>query len=387
MGNLLAGRPVLLGSVVSLIFTFSIGVQASSLHRFTPEENAAMADHNEKKASADFIRNLYGRFSTNTDAVVAPKKETLPVAEYDETGYLIISETTPLDTLDVKRQLVKNLPADMNVVIFTGVASKNALDAIVNSMSPYISADRIKAIYLPTGEKGFWARDGIPVPVWQLDHSGDRIFTVVDAKYYHKFEADKEVASYFGADLLKHDYYFEGGNYLANSRGDCVVIQNDRVAKMPDDVFQDMYGCKTLIRLPFLQNPKNIENGNEDGIGHVDERVKFVNDTTVLTDRIPYKEIMEKAGFKVIMLPAPTGIYETYVNSLIANGTVYIPVFNEASDAKAVQVYANLGLKTVPLNSKSLSNDGMGSIHCITMTYPKVPLHELAAAIGGTVIK
>jgi hypothetical protein len=387
MGSVFRGKLVLLGSVLSWIFLLSVRVEASSLHRFTPEENAAMVEHNEKTAATEFLKNLYGRFSTNTDSLASAKTETLPVAEYDDAGYLLISDLTPLDTLSLKRQLIKNLPTDMSVVVFTGSANKNALDSIITEMAPYISTDRIKAIYLPTGEKGFWARDGIPVPVWQVDLAGEKIFTVVDAKYYHQFEADQEVASYFGAALLKHNYYYEGGNYLANSRGDCVVIQNDRVAKMPDDIFEGMYGCKTLIRLPFLQNPKNVENGNEDGIGHVDERVKFVNDTTVLTDRVRYKEIMEKAGFNVIMLPAPTGIYETYVNSLMANGTVYIPVFNEATDAQAVRVYASLGLKTVPLNSKSLSNDGMGSIHCITMTYPKVPFHELAAAIGGTVIK
>jgi agmatine/peptidylarginine deiminase len=380
-------RNTIFGSFISLAMVFSTVAQAAPVHRFTPEENAKMSAHNESLAGAEFIKGLYGNIDSKTKAISVIKTETVPVAEYDEAGYLIISDQTPLNTLEVKHQLAKNLPANMTLVVFTGIRNKGVPASIVKGMAPYISADRIKAIYLPTGKNGFWARDGVPVPVWQVDNTGNKVFTVVDAKYYHEFEADKEVANYFGADLLKHDYYYEGGNYLANSKGDCVVIQNDRVVKMPDSVFEDMYGCKTLIRLPFLTNPKNTEYNNEDGIGHVDERVKFVNDTTVLTDRIRYRDILEKAGFKVIMLPAASGIYETYVNSLIANGVVYIPVFNEATDAAAVKVYADLGLKTVPLDSVALSNDGMGSIHCITMTYPKVPLAELAAAVGGTVIK
>jgi len=63
---------------------------------------------------------------------------------------------------------------------------------------------------------------------------------------------------------------------------------------------------------------------------------------------------------------------ETYANSLLINGTLFLPIFEQPNDKEAIRIYENLGLKVIPIETKKLSNQGSGSIHCITMTYPQL---------------
>jgi hypothetical protein len=198
----------------------------------------------------------------------------------------------------------------------------------------------------------------------------------VDARYYHKFEADEEVSQMFAAELIQHNYYHEGGNFLANNRGECLVVNNERAVKIPDEVFLNKYGCKKTIRFPHTK-----------GIGHIDETVKLINDDLAITDDKEYASILKKNGFTVQMVPRPKNGYETYVNSLYVNGTLFLPTFKQSRDAEAVALYESFGYKVVALDSRSLSNDGKGSIHCITMAYPPVEFNELLKAVNGQEVK
>jgi hypothetical protein len=346
---------------------------AAPRHGFTPEQSAQMAAANQKTAANHFLNGLFENLDSQAkEATVI----TIPYAEYSEAGYVIFSEDTDFNSDVVKKSIAKNLPEGMTLVVFTGNTSNNYQKSLFKEYAQYIESSRLKVIYLPSGSRGFWARDGIPVPVWQAKADGSYGFSVVDARYYHPFEADKEVSEFFGAGLLEHSYYYEGGNYAANAKGDCVVVDNERVIKMPDSVFSKNYGCKTLTRLPHTK-----------GIGHIDESVKFMNDTTVLVDDATYAKTLENKGFTVVRMVRPKNGYETYVNALVVNGTAFLPVFNQKTDIDAIEIYESFGLKVIPLNSSSLSNDGLGSIHCITMSYPPVPFNELLQHIGASAIQ
>lgn len=163
---------------------------------------------------------------------------------------------------------------------------------------------------------------------------------------------------------------------MANSKNECLVVNTQATSVVPDSVFLAHYGCRVLVRLPFVK-----------GIGHADESVKFIDDHTVLTDEKSYVPLLESKGFDVVMLPRPKLKYETYVNSLMINGVVYVPIFGRPSDQKALAVYRSMGFeKVIGLRSDTLSNRGMGSLHCITMTYPKVPMSELLHSMGGSLL-
>ncbi len=360
--------------LVSILLAPMFAQAAAPRHGFTPEQSAIMAQANGATAAQDiFFNNLL------TQPGIVKKDisvTTVPYAEYSEVGYVIFSDETEFNSGAAKKKIAQSLPADVTLVVFTGNTSESYQKSLFKEYSQYIESSRLKVVFLPGGGKGFWARDGIPVPVWKVDAAGEYQFNVVDARYYHNFEADDVVSDLFGAGLLKHNYYYEGGNYAANSKGDCIVVDNERVQKMPDSIFKQNYGCKTLVRLPHTK-----------GIGHIDESVKFMDDDTLLVDDADYAKTLKAKGWDVVKMVRPKNSYETYVNTLVVNGTAFMPSFNQKTDVDAIQLYESFGLKVVPLNSISLSNEGLGSIHCITMAYPKVGFNELLKHIGAEAIK
>ncbi len=299
-------------------------------------------------------------------------KKTAPFAEYLDAGYLIFSENEYLKSGVAKQTMALNLPQNMELVVYTSNSDLGHQRSLFKKYSKFIDPVRLKVINLnQPGRDGFWARDGVPVPVWDTELAISRL-ALVDAQYYHQFEPDEKVSQFFGAQLFKHQFQYEGGNYLANSKGQCIIVNNNRVKVMPDSVFSELYGCKSLTRLPHIK-----------GIGHVDESVKFINDHTVITDDDSYRVQLENIGLKVVMMPRPQNSYETYVNSLMVNGVVFVPTFGQVKDSVALDIYKSFGLKVVALDSSDLSNKGLGSIHCITMVYPPVSFNSLLQHINS----
>lgn len=358
--------------LIAALVAPSFSQAAAPKHGFTAAESAQMAKSNAAVAASDFVGGIFG-------SIIGNKQDTsatvVPWPEYDEVGYVIFSDDTDYNSGPAKKTMAKNLPEGVTLVVFTGNSSETYQKDLFKSYAEVIDPSRLKVIFLPGGGKGFWARDGIPVPVWKTSPAGME-FSVVDARYYHNFEADSEVSEFFNAPLLQHNYYYEGGNYAANSKGDCIVVDNARVVKMPDSVFNSKYGCKTLTRLPHTK-----------GIGHIDESVKFMDDDTLIVDDADYAKTLKDKGWDVVKMVRPKNGFETYVNTLVVNGIAFMPSFNQKTDIDAIQMYESFGLKVIPLNSISLSNNGMGSIHCITMAYPPVPFNELLKHIGAKDIK
>ncbi|HBE87915.1 MAG TPA: hypothetical protein DDW67_02085 [Elusimicrobia bacterium] len=291
-----------------------------------------------------------------------------PYADYEKTGYLIMSADFNFNSRQAKLLMASKLPADGTLVIFTDTYGTTKED-VLREYGSVVPRERIKVVTLPGARNGFWARDGIPVPA--IDASNNLV--VVDAVYGHRFEPDAEIARLFGARMEKHGYYFEGGNFMANHSGTCIMVNAHAHVRIPDSVFAGQYGCREMIRLPLV-----------DGIGHIDEHVRFISEKVVVTDLPEYKDVLQGKGLTVHMMPKPSGPFETYVNSLIMDGKVIVPVFGRSTDEQALAVYRSLGLEAFGADSRTLSNDGQGSVHCITMTYPAVPARELMKALGAT---
>lgn len=337
-------------------------------HGFTSDELEKMAHHNATLSM--FERQMPGFIAQTMNPEASNLLETTtarPYAEYESAGYLIFSETFSYSSKAAKLAMAENLPKDVQLIIYTTEPAEAKANKIRETYRAVIDPSRITVVAMPKAERGFWTRDGVPVPVYR--QSSDWLepkFSVVDAKYYHRFEPDQEFSHLFSSLITQHPYYFEGGNFIANSKNECLVINNRTTREMPESLFLQHYGCQRLIRLPHVK-----------GIGHADESVKFLSDREVITDEPSYVSVLAEAGYEVKMLPRPQNEYETYVNSLVVNGVVYVPTFKQATDNEALQVYESFGLRAVALDSRDLSNNGMGSIHCITMTYPPIPMAEL----------
>lgn len=298
-----------------------------------------------------------------------PRVAEVPVRPYSEleaAGYLLMSAAQDFDSGAAKREMLANLPAGVTAVLFIERGQDSG--QVRGEYGDVISQDRLKIVELYDAGSGFWARDGLPVPAWR----STRELALVDARYYHNFEPDSEVASWFQALLIRNEYYFEGGNFVTNDAGACLTVDNQLSQQIPTDTFFDLYGCRRVVRLNF-----------EKGIGHADESVRFVSQNEVLTDSESYAQDLRREGFSAVKLPRPSRQFETYVNSLLVNDTVFVPTFGESTDEAALNVYRGLGLRVVGLPSSTLSNRGRGSIHCITMTYPPVPFHSLLKGLGA----
>jgi hypothetical protein len=282
-----------------------------------------------------------------------------PFAEYEVARYFIAHVSRNFRSGTAKDTILRTLPDGVVAVLF---GSEYEISQAAAHYKKLRKPGLVKFMVLD-GD-GFWARDGLPIPVY-LAHGSGKTLGLVDAQYYHGFEPDEQVSWHFSSELLRHGYNYEGGNFLPDTRGNCLLVRNNMGSGLiPDSVFREDYGCKRIVRLPLIS-----------GIGHVDEHVKFLTDKLAVTDRPEYKQAITELGYKVALLPDAGGM-RTYVNSLLVNGIIYMPAYGTADDEEAAKVYRFAGFQVYPVGSEELSDDGQGSIHCITMTYPESTFRE-----------
>ncbi len=349
------------------------------VHGFSEAENTNMLQENRAQLKSEMRTfSTTGSIDSFLNIDLLKTTEARPFAEYENAGYLIFSSDFAFSSKKAKKTMAKYLPDGVQLLVFADSIDKKKALRIKKQFSEHLPVERITVLHAPGASNGFWARDGVPVPVFRtpIDNSVEiELFSVVDAKY-PRFERDKLFSQLFASELTRYDYFFEGGNFMANSKNECLVVNKPATASIPDHIFRNHYGCQVLTRLPFVK-----------GIGHADESVKFIDDTTVLTDEASYVAPLQERGYTVVMLPRPNRRYETYVNSLIVNGTVFVPIFGQRGDEKALQVYRDAGFdQVIGIDSQILSNQGLGSLHCITMTYPQVSLADLVEETGAVVV-
>ena len=333
--------------------------------------NAGFLDQSDATFIEESIDKIPDHLTTRSDKepqwyrdITSENKATKarPFAEYEKTGFLIFSDDNSkpyydkasTDIREIKQTLAKELPEDVQLIVYT---DSYFTANIRNEYNSVIGKDRLHIVHTPSGSD-LWTRDTAPIAIYDEDGN----LALVDALHHSKFEPDYEISKFFKLPLHAHGHFFEGGNFIADSNGNCVTVDNPSKKKnIPDDVFQTHYKCRNTTRLKYIT-----------GIGHVDEVVKFINSENVITDQPIYKDIFEAKGYKVTMLPQAQEEYETYINSVIIDKIAVVPIFNLDTDNQAIEAYQSFGLKVFPINSTMLSNYRKGSVHCITMTYPPI---------------
>ncbi len=330
--------------ILSLIASIVIIFPLLAQQQLMPDAATLKAAVQHNRSKAQQKGGDYPKFQINRAYV-----------EYNPAKYIFFDDRTIFSSKEVKKGILQNLPDGVDVVIYFAIPG--SITKIRKRFKRYIK-DESRLHILPIDSKGhgFWARDALPIPVYTKNKG----LALVDAKYYYNFQPDFDIAEYLGVPVTSHGYHFEGGNFIPDERGNCLLINDGTGAEIPYHILKNYYGCKNTIKLPF-----------DTGIGHVDERLKIVSEDIALTDTEHYRPYLENLGYEVRMLPRPKTKYGTYSNSLQVNGTIYLPIFGEKTDKEAIRIYESLGFKVVPLRSKYLSSNGQGSIHCITMTYPE----------------
>lgn len=282
-----------------------------------------------------------------------------PYAEYENQKYLIFNDEMYFSSLKAKESLLKNLPNGITPVVYTQNWSPEFASILKETLSSFLKDPSVlEVVYFDGDGSPFWSQDAMPVPVLLYDGAFVDL-GLVDAKYYHEYEVDKQVAEHFDGFSFNHEYYFQGSNLLATADGLCAVVNNSSTALIPDDIFVKYYGCKSLIRFPYSK-----------GLGYINESLKFIDDNLAITDVAEYRDRLEALGFDVILFPKAPGQYENYMSAVILKDTVYVPIFESSTDEEALLAYANLGYNVIPISSSLLVEEGIGSLHSLSVVYP-----------------
>jgi len=265
-----------------------------------------------------------------------------------------------------------------------------------------------------SGQVTVWARDWSPLG----SLTEDGTLRLLDLNYYPRRPADdatgRSFAGLTGIERISVPVYNEGGNFMTNSRGEClmstrVTDANADVYKAGDMVldadqikeyYRDFAGCRSTTIFPRLPTETT---------GHIDMWSKFVDDDTVLVGQISEETLafatsgnramakqiqgylndraadIAELGYRVIRIPMPLpspSLYRSYTNSLLLNGIAIIPQyvsgnFSNYSDqtlistyeTKVRQIYEAMGYKAVFIPSDAMISSG-GAVHCVTMQIP-----------------
>ena len=254
----------------------------------------------------------------------------------------------------------------------------------------------LRFLYMPLDD--VWTRDYGPTGVLA---GPDAVPTMIANPYYMHYmsyqkldaEVPYEVARCLGTPIHKLPLVIEGGNLLSDGRG--TLVMSDEVFDANPDVdrpkldriLHDFFGCERLILVPRLLG---------EATGHVDLIAKFLDEDTVLVGETEagtrwhseFEQACELlAGcessrgrpYEVIRVPCPpnrdqeAGVWG-YVNSLIVNSKVIVPVFGVAEDEQALGIYRTaLPQKTVV--GIDFRVFPLGSVHCQTKDLP-APFRE-----------
>ena len=280
-----------------------------------------------------------------------------PFSEIEKTGYVAISGNEQFELADLRLAIAQNLPQDVSLVVY--VDDKSMIPALRALYEPYLGKDRLKFLVVPVGDDEIWARDALPFPVYTK--SG---VALVASMYPQSFDPNDTFAKAFSLPEAQTGVYFRGGNLLFDLDGNCFAERASEVDDLGDDqatrMFRQYFGCSSVTILDYAN----------EGIGDIDERIKFLPNKKAITDYKPYADLLKSKGYDVQLLPTTGSDIETYMNTLVVNGTIFVPQMGVANDSAALAAYRALGFKPVGVKTKDLADIGRGNIHCLTMNYP-----------------
>jgi agmatine/peptidylarginine deiminase len=335
-----------------------------------------------------------------------PDNEVPPVETQREDHFYLPGEFQPLETLllggaqlaelhpDVLAGIVKAAAAEVRIQVLAGSGEGRALIQTVLDDNG-LSGSPVDIIEIPI--LTMWLRDFGPVTV--SDARGFR--SMVDFQYRERRgnKLDDGVpaflATLMGLNLLGSNLLVEGGDFLSNGRGLCllstrVINRNAHYLEMdPDRImanFAAILGFETLSMVPPLQG---------ESTGHADMFCAFLRpDLAVIgsydaADDPANAALLDQTAarradcptldgpLQVERMPMPDhddGVWRTYTNIVFANSVLLVPVYPDYCpdlDETALGIYRRLlpDRRVVGIDASRLIRMN-GALRCITMNVP-----------------
>lgn len=226
------------------------------------------------------------------------------------------------------------------------------------------------------GAKGIWARDYMPVRT----KSGQYISFRYEPSYPKGYEEQrtdyrKDVAPYFDLPVTYSDINLDGGNVVFSPSRTKAVISDRVFSENPDlDENTLLTELEKLLEAEIVIIPSL----KIDMTGHADGVVRFVNENTVLGNASPckygyelkVKNALKKHGISVLDFPyfdsADDSAVGSYLNYLETETHIFLPVFGDAQDEKAIKCAKEIFNKEIiTVNINSIAEEG-GVLNCIS---------------------
>lgn len=228
------------------------------------------------------------------------------------------------------------------------------------------------------GAKDIWARDYMPVRT----KSGQYISFRYEPSYlkgYDKLRTDyrKDVAPHFDLPVTYSDINLDGGNIVFSPSRTKAVISDRVFSENPDlDENTLLTELEKLLEAEIIIIPSLTP--QNDMTGHADGVVRFVNENTVLGNASPckygyelkVKNALKKHGISVLDFPyfesAEKSAVGSYLNYLETETHIFLPVFGDAQDEKAIKCAKEIFNKEIiTVNINSIAEEG-GVLNCIS---------------------
>ena len=252
-----------------------------------------------------------------------------------------------------------------------------------------------------------WARDHAAITI--LENEKPVLLDFIFNGWGQKFKAtlDNQITQNLAKSIFDEltiktlDFVLEGGAIESDGEGtlltttECLLskFRNPTMNKDKIDIYlKEILGLKKILWLDhgFL--------AGDDTDSHIDTLARLCTPNTIAYVKCEDKkdehfEALQKMEaqlktftnaknqpYNLIPLPWPTACFDgegiripaTYANFLIVNNGVLVPTYNVPQDKKALEIIQSIfpNRKIIGLNCKALI-DQHGSLHCISMQYPK----------------
>ncbi len=345
-------------------------------HRMTAEEKVQMPAYLSTRSAATFADTL-------------PPFSTLRTpAEWEEVQALVITWASHFTIL---KDIVKY--AQKECWVYNICSDTNATKTYLTGQG--IPLDSLKFIQAPFNT--IWIRDYGPWSVYSNDVDS---LLLVDWIYNRPRPKDDTIprilAKEFGLPHYEtvtppHNFIATGGNFMTDGFGTgfsskLIIDENPALSVgQVDSIVLEFMGINRYIKMDRLLY---------DPIDHIDMHIKLLNEETLLVGQYPagvadgpqieanlqyvlstYNSIFG-TPYKVIRVPMPPdggsypnsgGDYRTYTNSIIVNGTIIVPTYEEQYDTTALKIISDAlpGYNVHGINSNGIIYLS-GAIHCIT---------------------
>jgi agmatine deiminase len=269
-----------------------------------------------------------------------------------------------------------NVIAEMseNVTVYTIVASSSEQSSVLSQYQSH-GVNTANCEFLIAASDSYWTRDYGP---WFIFNGIDEL-GVIDFNYNRNRPNDNQIPSKFAIYKGFPSYYMPlthtGGNYMTDSEGisistDLVLSENPGLTQSQiNQIMSDYLGITTYHTVPDALG---------DYIAHIDCWAKLLSPDTIMiiqsSPAHPHYEDFEEAaqyfenqttcyGTTYHVVRVYTNMNEPYINSLILNNKVFVPITGSQWDDDALDAYetAMPGYEVLGFTGSWQSTD---ALHC-----------------------